>query len=58
MGTDGVSFFFIPYFICCWKGGQEDRKGGGLDWTYGVVDYSFDGDENPESRRHYENVEV
>lgn len=30
--------------------------GGGLGWTYGVVDYSFDGDENPERRRHDEDV--
>lgn len=51
-----VSFYFYFLFLCCWQRRVRERKGGGSGWTYGVVDYSFDGNENPERRRHDEDV--
>lgn len=47
-------FFFYPFVLGWGLIGRE--RNGGLDWTYGVVDYSFDWDKNPESRRHGEEV--
>lgn len=56
-GHEGMGQFLFS-FLCCWQGINREREGekGGLGWTYGVVDYSFDGDENPERRRHDEDV--
>lgn len=60
---DGLVFFILFFISLLLAGGlreegEGEKRGGGSGWTYGVVDYSFDGNENPERCRHDERCEV